>query len=550
MTGRLLDRYTRAEVENLIEEADDHQASLIAHLLDIELVEDGGWRAWLAGWFPQYVPDEFAPFHEQVWDWVWAIEPDVRPRPLVEVVFRGGAKSTTAELACVAFAAREVRRYGLYICETQDQADDHVSNIGSLLEADVVSEWWPDLGSRRLGKYGTTRAWRVNRLSTATGFTIDAVGLDTAARGVKLEEHRPDFMIIDDIDNETDTGAKVARKILTLTRGLLPAGSTDLAVLAIQNLVHEDSVFAQLVDGRADFLADRQLIGPVPAVEDLEWRATAEGGVMITAGTATWAGMPIARCQEAIDTYGFSAWLSEAQHDTEPPAGGMFDHLDFAGMRRPADDVPWTQLERTVVWVDPAVTATDQSDAHGVQVDAIDEAGVIWRLRSWEQRATPVESLTKAIRWAIEFGAEHVGVETDQGGDTWRSVYLEAARAVLVEMGETGEAALDDDGRLTVDGREVGIPPFTYDKAGAGHGPKQHRASLMLSDYEHGGRIWHVEGTHLVLERALRRFPKVKPFDLVDVCYWGWQDLRGRPVRTLKTAGHRLATARVATGLG
>jgi len=22
------------------------------------------------------------------------------------------------------------------------------------------------------------------------------------------------------------------------------------------------------------------------------------------------------------------------------------------------------------------------------------------------------------------------------------------------------------------------------------------------------------------------RFPKVKPFDLVDACYWSWQDLR------------------------
>jgi hypothetical protein len=36
-----------------------------------------------------------------------------------------------------------------------------------------------------------------------------------------------------------------------------------------------------------------------------------------------------------------------------------------------------------------------------------------------------------------------------------------------------------------------------------------------------------VRGTHATLERALNRFPKTKPLDLVDVAYWSWQDLNG-----------------------
>lgn len=51
----------------------------------------------------------------------------------------------------------------------------------------------------------------------------------------------------------------------------------------------------------------------------------------------------------------------------------------------------------------------------------------------------------------------------------------------------------------------------------------------MLPDYERG-EIVHVTGTHETLERALRRFPRTKPFDLVDVCYWSWWDLRKVPV--------------------
>jgi hypothetical protein len=46
----------------------------------------------------------------------------------------------------------------------------------------------------------------------------------------------------------------------------------------------------------------------------------------------------------------------------------------------------------------------------------------------------------------------------------------------------------------------------------------------MLTDYERG-RIIHVLGTHEVLERALKRFPVQKPYDLVDAAGWSWRDL-------------------------
>lgn len=47
----------------------------------------------------------------------------------------------------------------------------------------------------------------------------------------------------------------------------------------------------------------------------------------------------------------------------------------------------------------------------------------------------------------------------------------------------------------------------------------------MLADYERA-RIVHVRGTHHVLERALKRFPVVKPYDLVDSQFWAWDDVR------------------------
>jgi hypothetical protein len=46
----------------------------------------------------------------------------------------------------------------------------------------------------------------------------------------------------------------------------------------------------------------------------------------------------------------------------------------------------------------------------------------------------------------------------------------------------------------------------------------------MLVDYERN-KIRHLVGTHTSLENALMRFPKVKPFDLVDTAYWSWHAL-------------------------
>ncbi|MDQ6719336.1 MAG: hypothetical protein M3003_00900 [Candidatus Dormibacteraeota bacterium] len=471
-----------------------------------ELAND--WRRWLRRLFADYTQYPFAPHHAVLWDWLWAIEPGVRPDPLVAIWARGGAKSTCAEMATVALGARRKRRYGLYVSGTQDQANDHVSTIGAMLESRPVEINYSSLSARLVDKYGSSKGWTKSRLRTSIGFTVDAIGLDTHVRGVKLEDARPDFIILDDIDDAGDKVPMVERKIKTLTHGIIPAGSADVAILAIQNLIHPDSVFSRLADGRAEFLANRVVSGPIPAIEGLTWRRVANKAV-ITGGKATWEGQGIAACQAQLDDEAISAFLSERQHEVEALPGGMFDHVEFAHCRYV--DLP--DLVRIVVWVDPAVTDTDTSDSQGIQADGIDARGTIYRLWSWEQRTSPLDAMCRAIRKARELRAEAVGVETDQGGDTWASVYDEALRSL---------AKADPDEW----GRPGHIPAFRQAKAGAGHGPKAHRAQQMLADYERGGRIIHVEGTHQVLERALRRFPRTKPLDLCDAAYWSWHDLR------------------------
>ena len=481
-------------------------ANLYTYMLE-EAKSSKSWEEWLLAFASSHTRYGFAEHHKHFWNWVYAVE-DSRPRPYIAIWPRGGAKSTSAELAVVNLGARGVRRYCLYISETQEQADDHVSTIATLLESRAIEGGYPDMANPLKGKYGNTRGWRRNRMRTASGFTVDALGLDTAARGVKLDEMRPDLMVFDDLDGELDTPATTLKKERILTHRLIPAGAENLAVIGVQNIVRLDGIFGNLASGRADYLGDRLVSGPVRAIEDFAYDEVS-GQYVVSGGRPTWEGQGLQRCQEMIQDMGITAFLSECQQDAEPPEGGMFSHLTYQHVERA--DVP--DLIKTVVWVDPAVSSTDQSDAHGIQCDGIAEDGKIYRLRSYEHKGTPLDTIKKALTWALDEGASEVGIETDMGGDTWKSVYRQAVQELGIDM--------------------ASAPKYRAEKAG-GTGPKVDRAGQMLADYERGDII-HVIGSHQVLERALRRFPILKPYDLVDAAFWSWRSLRPAKRKRMRT---------------
>jgi hypothetical protein len=291
-------------------------------------------RTLFASYFqtPQREDIPFAERHHEFWRWVWALERGTRPHPFVAIWPRGGGKSTNAEMACVGVGARKTRRYALYISSTKDQADDHVANVAALLESRQVERYYPLMAERALGKYGNSKGWRRNRLRTASGFTVDALGLDVAARGVKLEDARPDLLIFDDFDDIEDSTTTIAKKVNAITKKLLPAGSSDVATLVVQNMVHHEGVMARLAGvaaEEADFLADRIISGPHPALTgftaerepgSLKWR--------IVTGEPTWPGQNRETCQLQINDWGIKAFRSEAQHERQAPEGQAFPEWD------------------------------------------------------------------------------------------------------------------------------------------------------------------------------------------------------------------------------
>ena len=376
----------------------------------------------------------FSERHLNFWQWVFALHPGQPAAPFVSIWPRGGGKSTSVELAVAHVAGKQTRRYGLYVSETQLQADTHVGNAGRMLEKVGVE--------RSVTKYGHARSWRRNRL-VADGFALDAYGLDAAARGAKIDEMRPDIIILDDVDGAHDSPQVVAKKIHTVTHSLLPAGATSLAVLAVQNLPNRNGVFAQLSDGRAEWLVDRVVSGPYPAVDGLQVeRAAQDDGPTrwrITGGTPTWEGQNLEDCERQINTFGLAAFKAESQHEMQT-AGGLYERGWFGIV----DEYPHeAQLAR--YW-DLAATepqpGTDPDWTVGLLMAAF--RGQFWIVDVQRLRGSPL-TVEKRIRQTADQDTKRVAIHIEQeGGSAGPTVIDHYQRTVLAGYAVRGEKKTED----------------------------------------------------------------------------------------------------------
>jgi predicted phage terminase large subunit-like protein len=392
---------------------------------------------WLLTTFPTYfqntagVPVPLAPHHEALWAWLWALRPGVWQAPLIAIFARGGGKSTSTELGAAVVGYFGLRRYALYVSDTAKQADDHVATVASLFEGLGIE--------RAINRYGFSRGWSVNRLRTADGFTLDAIGLDVAIRGVRFEEFRPDLLILDDVDQQADTRETINRKVDILTRSILPAGSADLAVIGVQNIPNTDGIFAQLVDDRAEFLMERQLLGPFPAlrhVPEQDWytaEVTPEGTRRwrIRAGEPVWAGQDLAACETLLNRMGPRGFEIECLHRIQHLGGTLFQRQWF----RVVDD--WPRGASLVRYWDFAATE-EPTQKKGKDPDwTVGLLMAMWRGQFWvvdvqRLRGTPfqVETLVKQTAHLDGAGVE-IWLE-EEGGSSGKSVTATYREVVLV----------------------------------------------------------------------------------------------------------------------
>lgn len=346
-----LNRHERAQLEQ----------ALAAAVATIDPLAHLDWAEWNATCVPQFASADYADAHVEFWEWVDSIGPE-RPDPFLALWPRGIAKSTSAEIAVAKLGARRIRRYCLYVSHTQGQADDHVGNIGAMIESRAFTRHYPSMGQVKVNTVGSSKGWRRNRLWTASGFVVDALGLDSSRRGARLEDQRPDMMVLDDIDDQHASMNVVRKNIQTITQALIPALLPNKVIILAQNVVAPNSIAAQLGDGRLDMLGGAIRSGPFPLVTDMVTKRVG-GKWRITAGTPAWPGwMDLNRSTDQLLDMGLDAFMIECQQDTSERPGAIWRKNEISATRVDHDKVP--ELDRVIVAVDP--NKTGRSDDAGV----------------------------------------------------------------------------------------------------------------------------------------------------------------------------------------
>jgi hypothetical protein len=395
------------------------------------------YREFLETYCPEMVRFEFGPHHLRLWNWVSGLNRESATPTRVEVWPRGGAKSTSSELAVCWLSTTLQKKFVLYVCSTQAKAEEHVQSIATLMERIGIE--------RSVGIYGQSKGWKKNLLRTANGFNVAAAGLDTAIRGIKLDDLRPDLIIFDDFDDDADTEYITEQKERRITNAIIPSGDPICAdYLFLQNLIIPTGIMTRLVEGLSYFATDRDIPEIIPAYRDLEVAAvTQESGVVkyvITGGTPTWEGQGKEVCEMQIAKRGLRAFLRESQHNVLDSHGQalwsqeIFDRPAFrvdpciywkgevkaSGYNQGFwEFIPPEPMVKMVVGLDPSVadptTARGIPDECGIIAAGIGRSGRYYVLADASGLYAPEVWAKKAVELAMLLNCPIV-FEANQGG--------------------------------------------------------------------------------------------------------------------------------------
>lgn len=192
-------------------------------------------------YFPHYVTYEIAPFQREI----FGITENSLEKLVVLVAFRGSGKSTLITLSYAVWSMLGIhnKKFVLIIGQTQTQARQYLINLKRELESNALLQ--SDLGpfQEENGEWGAT-ALVFPQLKAK----IMAVSSEQSIRGLRHNQHRPDLIICDDLEDMASVKTYENRqKMYNWFSGeVMPLGDKHTRYIVVGNLLHEDSLVMRL----------------------------------------------------------------------------------------------------------------------------------------------------------------------------------------------------------------------------------------------------------------------------------------------------------------
>lgn len=265
--------------------------------------------------FHKYLPDQDAAFHEEIDTFnAKAYKGDIRS--FLDIVFRGGAKTTRTKLFLV-FALlndeEKTRKFIKILSYDRANSKQFVTDIYNMLLSAKIKALYPEV----FEKTDTKREETMTTFTTTTGIKFSAGTVGQSQRGDVQEESRPDLVVFDDFETRVTLRSAVTTvAIWDNMQEAIDGLSKDGSTIYLCNYVSEMGNVHKLVTEKVP--KENQLI--VPIVQDgipVWGRYTEEDIKRIKQEADDWEGEYLCKPDASQDIY-FDRPALEAMPTPEP----------------------------------------------------------------------------------------------------------------------------------------------------------------------------------------------------------------------------------------
>jgi predicted phage terminase large subunit-like protein len=340
-------------------------------------------------YLPHYFYGEFGDFHDE-----WSELGDLKDEVVLRAAPREHAKSTFFTfgdpLHDICF---ELRRFIIIISDTNNQATGFT--LPMRLELEDNPRIRHDFGNL----HGPT--WAKNDFTTATGVRILARGRGEKVRGLKNRQYRPDKIIVDDFENDTNVRNPqlVKEGIDWLLKAVIGSAGAGFCFIMVGNLFHPKSVLSQLM-----------------AMQDEEGRPLYNSRVyraILDEGTpderplwpAVWSLERLKQKRRFMGSVAFNAEMMNLTGAADSP----FREEWFKYFSREEAELPPLLV---ATFCDPSGKSGEANDFKAVITVGLDRAGMkFYCLHAWIRHATVREMFAAIYRQWEEYQSGVVGIE-------------------------------------------------------------------------------------------------------------------------------------------
>lgn len=411
----------RTAIENAYHGFDD-TPSVIAERQAKAQDPISGFDYFVNTYFPHYIrtPSKSA-LHSYLFTALPQILHDKKGAKLAIAAPRGEAKSTlVSRLYTLYRICMGKTHYALIVMDSIDQAYPILEAIKAELEFNLRLKMdFPNA-------FGVGRVWQSGSIVTANNIKVQVAGAGKRLRGLVHGAYRPDFVVLDDIENDENVRSPEQRDKLQswLNKTILPLGAAGekMDIVYIGTILHYDSVLNRTLNNAGWQSARFKALIRYPDNMTLwdEWESlylakeldkaqdfyNAHKNEMTQGAVVSWKARPLLDLMTIRASVGHSAFDSEYQND--PTAG---------------DDAPfnnaihyWSRLPEHLTYfgaVDPSLGKAGSSrDPSAIVIAGLDTTtGKVYIIKAEIKKRLPdriiedvivLQRQFNCIKWAVE----------------------------------------------------------------------------------------------------------------------------------------------------